>query len=113
MPARHAFLPVLLPAMPHRSDLSREESAHNQPSSPSKLDFTLPQVRARVNLSGRFSFTLSPEGMPALCNFALSLLESALPKNAPVTLLGSALTNSLNLKFFRIRTYENRRGEGG
>jgi hypothetical protein len=42
----------------------------------------------------------------------LSLLESALPKNAPVTPLQSALIESLDLKSFRIRTYKIRRGEG-
>jgi hypothetical protein len=41
----------------------------------------------------------------------LTLLESALPQNAPVTLLESALPKTLDLKFFRIRTYE-KRGEG-
>jgi hypothetical protein len=42
----------------------------------------------------------------------LSLLESALPQNVPVTLLESALTNLKDLKPFRIRTYK-KRGEGG
>jgi hypothetical protein len=35
---------------------------------------------------------------------SLTLLESALPQNAPVTRLESALINSLDLKSFRIRT---------
>src|SRR5271163_1094132 len=104
MPACHAFLPVLLPANLHRSDLARhtrEESIHSYPPSPSE-DFAPPQVR--VSCRARFPFTLSLEGKRALCNFALNLLESALAKNAPVTPLGSALTNLLDLKPFRIRT---------
>jgi hypothetical protein len=43
---------------------------------------------------------------------SLTPSESALTKNAPVTLLESALTKCLNLKSFRIRTYKIRRGEG-
>jgi hypothetical protein len=39
-------------------------------------------------------------------------LESALPQNVPVTPLGSALTISLDLKLFRIRTCKKRVGEG-
>src|SRR6266478_4947258 len=38
--------------------------------------------------------------------------ESALARNASVTPLGSALTVSLDLKPFRIRTYRKRWGEG-
>jgi hypothetical protein len=116
MPARHPLLPVPLSVSPHCSDLARhacEESVHAHPPSLSKAAFAPPWVRVQVNCSGRFPFTLSLEGKRALCNFALSLLESALAKNAPVTLLGSALTNPLNLKCFRIRTYEKRRGRGG
>jgi hypothetical protein len=43
----------------------------------------------------------------------LTSLESALTEKAPVTPLQSALPKSLDLKPFRIRTYEKRRGEGG
>jgi len=39
-------------------------------------------------------------------------LESALPKNPPVTPSESALTISLHLKCFRIRTYKKRWGGG-
>src|SRR5277367_5568129 len=42
----------------------------------------------------------------------LTPLQSALTKNAPITLLESALPKTLDLKSFRIRTYEKRRGEG-
>jgi hypothetical protein len=42
----------------------------------------------------------------------LNPLESALPRNSPITRLESALTNSLDLKSFRIRTYKKRWGEG-
>jgi len=38
--------------------------------------------------------------------------ESALTKKQRVTRLESALTNSLDLKVFRIRSYKKRRGEG-
>jgi hypothetical protein len=110
MPARHAFLRALL----HRSDFARntpEESVHPHPPSLSKVDSA--PLRVRVSCSGRFPFTLSLEGKRALCGFALNLLESALAKNAPVTPLGSALTKLLNLESFRIRTYEEWRGEGG
>jgi hypothetical protein len=42
----------------------------------------------------------------------LNPLESALPQNAPITLLKSALPKSLDLNSFRIRTYKNRWGGG-
>src|SRR5271168_4221565 len=42
----------------------------------------------------------------------LSPLESALTKNRRVTHLESALPKSLDLKSFRIRTYEKRGGRG-
>jgi hypothetical protein len=42
----------------------------------------------------------------------LTPLQSALTKSAPITLLESALTNPLDLKVFRIRTYRKPRGEG-
>ena|ERR1700676_311912 len=44
--------------------------------------------------------------------FPVSPLQSALPKNAPITLLESALPKTRHLKSFRIRTYKKRRGEG-
>src|SRR5208282_914591 len=43
----------------------------------------------------------------------LTPLESALTKNTPITPLESADPKTLDLKSFRIRTYEKRRGEGG
>ena len=49
---------------------------------------------------------------PAVVHHRVILLESAHPENAPVTRLESALPKSLDLKPFRIRTYENWRGEG-
>ena len=48
---------------------------------------------------------------PRACK-GLNPVESALPKNTPVTPVQSALPHSLDLKPFRIRTYRNRRGEG-
>src|SRR3981081_491306 len=36
----------------------------------------------------------------------------ALPKNAPIGRVEAALPKSFDLKSFRIRTYEKRRGEG-
>src|SRR5580704_6825850 len=45
-------------------------------------------------------------------NNPLSPSESAVPKNAAVTRLESAVPKSLDLKSFRIRTCEKRRGEG-
>src|SRR5271154_1791583 len=56
-------------------------------------------------------FQSSGPGRQSLSH-SLKPLESAHPKNAPVTPSESALTNSLNLKSFGIRTYEKRRGEG-
>lgn len=44
---------------------------------------------------------------------SLSLLESALPKNAPVTPLQSTDPKTTHLKSFRIRRSEKRWGEGG
>ena|ERR1700751_1554455 len=73
MPARHAFLPALLPVFLHRGDLAhhtREESVPHPPSL-SKVDFAPPRVRVRVTCSGRFPFTLSLEGKRALCGFVL------------------------------------------
>ena len=58
------------------------------------------------------AFLTSSGVRPSEAFSALTLLESAVPKNAPVTLLESALTKSLALKPFRIRTYKKRRGEG-
>ena len=49
---------------------------------------------------------------PRACK-GLNPVESALPKNTPVTPVQSALPHSLDLKPFRIRTYGNRRGRGG
>ena len=46
-------------------------------------------------------------------SFPLSPLQSALPKNSPVTRLESALPNSLDLKSFIIRTYEKTPGGRG
>jgi len=43
----------------------------------------------------------------------LTSLESALTENTPVTPLQSALPKTLDLKPFRIRTYEKRWGGGG
>jgi hypothetical protein len=43
---------------------------------------------------------------------AVNPLESALPKNAPVTRLESADPKTRGLKFFRIRTYRKGWGEG-
>jgi hypothetical protein len=54
-------------------------------------------------------FDVSPQN----ANSALNSLESALPKNAPITPLQSADPKTLDLKSFRIRTYEKGRGEGG
>jgi hypothetical protein len=48
----------------------------------------------------------------SFCAKSLSLSESALTKNAPITRLESALPKCLNLKSFRIRTYKIRQGEG-
>jgi hypothetical protein len=57
-----------------------------------------------------------PTRQPCRCPILHSLvncLESALPKNAPMTAVESALPKCLNLKIFRIRTYEtNREGVG-
>jgi hypothetical protein len=53
-----------------------------------------------------FEFVLSRKGC------TLSPLESADPKNAPVTLLQSALPNLKDLKSFRISTYEKGGGRG-
>src|SRR5271163_5332293 len=49
----------------------------------------------------------------AIAHRRVNLLESALPENAPVTRLESALPKSLDLKPFRIRTCEKWRGWGG
>src|SRR5271154_932832 len=66
-----------------------------------------------LSASRRYHFRGSSAGdsrPTAPCS--LTSLESALTKNRPITHLESALTNSLDLKSFRIRTYEKRRGEG-
>src|ERR1700722_14461480 len=47
----------------------------------------------------------------SLLSQELTPLQSALTKNALITLLESALTKTRGLKSFRIRTYEKRWGE--
>jgi hypothetical protein len=70
------------------------------------------------------SYENSRSGMPPHTHFpapyslstthhSLSPLESTLPKNGRVTRLESADPKTLDLKSFRIRTYEKGRGEGG
>jgi hypothetical protein len=56
--------------------------------------------------------TRLPQAFFARGHFLLTPLESALPQNAPITPLQSALTNSLDLKSFRIRTYKKKGGRG-
>jgi hypothetical protein len=63
----------------------------------------LASQRCRAVLSRHF---------PAIAHQRATLLESALPENAPVTRLESALPKTLDLKPFRIRTYKKWRGEG-
>src|SRR5580700_5642225 len=65
------------------------------------------------------TFSDTPTNCPPLPNYSLltthdslNPLKSALAKNKRVTLLESALPNSLDLKSFRIRTYKKRWGEG-
>ena len=85
----------------------------------------LPLLRlcALCDLGGEnLSFQVIPQPQNALrptrrghCvppHYPLTPLQSALPKNAPLTPSESALTKWLNLKSFRIRTYEKNRGEG-
>src|SRR5271163_4803563 len=55
---------------------------------------------------------LLPNYSPLTTHYSLNPLKSALTKNHRVTRLESALPKSLDLKSFRIRTSENRRGEG-
>jgi hypothetical protein len=55
--------------------------------------------------------SLPVDSRPATC-FLLTPLQSALTENARITPLESALTKLLDLKSFRIRTYEKRWGEG-
>jgi hypothetical protein len=60
------------------------------------------------------NFSRSPiPTRPERCRrISLYLLESALMQIAPITHSESALTNSLDLKSFRIRTYKKDRGRG-
>src|SRR5579863_7255302 len=54
--------------------------------------------------------SLPVDSRPVTC-FLLTPLQSALTENARITPLESALTKLLDLKSFRIRTYEKRWGE--
>jgi hypothetical protein len=56
--------------------------------------------------------SLRPNNLRSATCFSLTPLQSALTENARVTRLESALTKLLDLKSFRIRTYEKRWGEG-
>ena len=92
------------------------------------LDLVVPPFRllrlcALCDLCGEYLSphvtTRPPKALrPARCrhrvppHYPLTPLQSALPKNAPVTLSESALTKWLNLKSFRIRTYEKTGGRG-
>ena len=59
----------------------------------------------------RFSPHLRPAVITATPGLnGISLLEFTLTKNAPVSPLECALTKSLDLKSFRIRTYKKRGG---
>ena len=58
-------------------------------------------------IASKCSPTLSPTP-----DCTLTPVESALTRMSRVTGLESALTNSLDLKSFRIRTYEKTQGEG-
>jgi hypothetical protein len=74
----------------------------------SNLEFLTSATDGRTaQFLDRLWFVLS-----ALGEEPLNPLESALPQNARVTPLESALTNLKDLKSFRIRTYK-KRGEGG
>ena len=69
--------------------------------------FVLPQIVIRT-LAPCFGTSVVP---PQNGILAVNPSESALAKNTPITPLQSALPKSLDLKSFRIRTYETRWGE--
>src|SRR5271163_1605204 len=71
--------------------------------------FVLSQILIRT-LGTRFSD--SGIALPGATQ-TVNPVESALPKNPPITPLQSSDPKTLDLKSFRIRTYEKRRGEGG
>ena len=81
-----------------------------------RLEQTLPRRAFRPFPPLRLVLrTFSPLTLPVPSAAARSLtpLESALPQNAPITRLESALPKTQDLKPFRIRTYEKTPGGGG
>ena len=100
---RHILSPLLA---------SLTNSAFRDPRSRRSL---APGTQARQNIRNAMRlptvFCLADDS-PFTTQFSLSPLESALPGNTPITPLESALTKSLDLKSFRIRTSKKRGGEG-
>src|SRR5271156_5198514 len=77
-----------------------------EPQAPPRR-FTLISLRNEGSLEGRviisgIALALALDYQLSTVNFSLTPLQSALPKNAPITRLESALPNSLDLKSFRI-----------
>src|SRR5579863_3049848 len=84
------------------------------PVSPQPTRKVLPQSLPHYVVTSLLRFYLCLTCNPELSTVnLLTLVESALPQNTPVTPSESALPNSLDLKSFRIRTCEKRWGEGG
>jgi hypothetical protein len=107
------------PRSPAAFDVSFTTNASllTEPQAPPRL-FTLMFLRNEGSIEGRvvtsgIALTFALDFQLSTVNFFLTPLQSALPRNAPITRLESALPNSLDLKSFRIRTCENRWGEGG
>jgi hypothetical protein len=93
--------------------------SRSHPSPPFSLDFQLSTVNFFLTASLEGCVIISGIAPPfsldfqlSTVNFFLTPLQSALPQNAPITRLESALPNSLDLKSFRIRTCKKWWGEG-
>ena len=117
MTHRDQALKPLFPFIPAGKHASHFDTpASHPPRSSSRL--TIPQIRRAIegmtDKQVRSSLRPTRSDVPPhnLTN-ALTSLESALIEKSPVTPLQSALPKSLDLKPFRIRTYEKRWGEGG
>ncbi len=116
--ARLAFSDSVTPILSSTSRLFTQLSAQNtHPNHLESQDSSLLQKQRRVYQfrvlrESSFGPYLRSPWAPCLRGKSLSVLESALMQNAPITRLESALPNSLDLKSFGIRTYENTRGRG-
>jgi hypothetical protein len=74
---------------------------------------SVPPVPSMLDSPSFFSLKSAPVDFSAVTEMQLTLLESALTQNPPVTPLECALPKNQDLKPFRMNTYEKNPGGGG